>query len=99
MAEALPIRLLKNLANFGPVSLLDVDEIECACVLATRAGSRRGAYGMPLRQNMRVLPMTVGGLTPDGVKLARRNSTQRTSTQTLPGEHGQRLGAERRATI
>ena len=33
MIKALPIRLLKRLAAAGPVSLIDVDDIECSCVL------------------------------------------------------------------
>lgn len=71
MIEALPIRLLKRLAAAGPVSLIDVDDIECSCVLlAAQLVHAEAPFGMRYRQGTLVKPMTVWGLTPAGVNLA-----------------------------
>ena len=71
MIEALPIRLLKRLAAAGPVSLIDVDDIECTCVLlAAQLVHAESPFGMRYRQGTLVKPMTVWGLTPAGANLA-----------------------------
>lgn len=67
----MPIRLFKRLAAAGPMSLIDVDDIECSCVLlAAQLVHAEAPYGMPLRYDTLVVPMTVWGLTPAGVSLA-----------------------------
>jgi len=70
-AEESPIRLLKTLAAAGPVSLVEVDDIECSCVLlGAQLDHAEAPFGMPHRQGTLVKPMTVWGLMPAGVNLA-----------------------------
>ena len=67
----MPLRLLKRLAAAGPVSLIDVDDIECSCVLlAAQLVHAEAPFGMRYMQGTLVKPMTVWGLTPAGVNLA-----------------------------
>lgn len=70
MTEALLIRLLKRLAAAGPVSLIDVDDIECSCVLlAARLVHADAPFAMRHRPGTAIKPMTVWVLTPAGVNL------------------------------
>lgn len=71
MPEALPILLLKRLATSSPVSLIDVDDIECGYVLlAAQLIHAESPFGMPLWHYTLVPPITVWDLTPAGVSLA-----------------------------
>lgn len=74
----MPFALVKRLASGGPVSLIDSDDIDCACVLAI-AGLVNAEYP-ELTTSKRYpgdFPITVLGLTPRGVRLAMSRSARR----------------------
>jgi hypothetical protein len=71
----MPFALVKRLASGGPVSLLDSDDIDCACVLAI-AGLVHAEYPEISASKRQVddSPITVLGLTPRGVRFALSRS-------------------------